>query len=113
MPASSLPSLSPSERSARTRELLNEVGTTHDEIRRRHLLAEVVEINIPVAHAIAARYRGRGVAQEDLEQAACEGLIKAVRRFDTAQADDLLTFAVPTIRGELQRYFRDRAWIIR
>ena len=59
------------------------------------------------------RYRGRGVATEDLFQVAYEGLTKAVQRFDAERRKDLLTFAVPTIRGELQRYFRDLGWTVR
>jgi RNA polymerase sigma-B factor len=59
------------------------------------------------------RYRGRGVPTEDLYQVAYEGLTKAVQRFDPELRKDLLTFAVPTIRGELQRYFRDLGWTIR
>jgi RNA polymerase sigma-B factor len=73
----------------------------------------VVDVNMPVAEAIAARYRRRGVAEEDLRQAAYVGLCKAVHRFDPAQSEDLLTFAVPTIRGEVQRWFRDHTWVVR
>ena len=44
---------------------------------------------------------------EDLEQVACEGLIKAAARFDAGLGKDFLSFAVLTVRGDLQRYFRD------
>lgn len=70
-------------------------------------------MNARIADAVASRYRNRGVPQEDLQQAAYEGLVKAVHRFDPTQDHDLLTFAVPTIRGEVQRYFRDRSWMVR
>jgi RNA polymerase sigma-B factor len=70
-------------------------------------------LNCRIADAVASRYRDRGVPLEDLQQAAYEGLVKAVHRFDPAHADDLLTFAVPTIRGEVQRHFRDRSWMVR
>ncbi|WP_300639721.1 sigma-70 family RNA polymerase sigma factor [Nocardioides sp.] len=80
---------------------------------RRPVLARVVDANMPVAEAVAARYRRRGLSSEDLQQAAYEGLCKAVHRFDPAQAEDLLSFAVPTIRGEVQRYFRDHSWVVR
>lgn len=80
---------------------------------RRSVLTRVVDVNMPVAEAIAARYRRRGVAHEDLQQAAYVGLCKAVHRFDPDQSEDLLTFAVPTIRGEVQRYFRDHTWVVR
>jgi len=101
------------QRSDRTTELLGrrEAATCDDE--RRALNAEIVEVNRAVAVALARRYRGRGVAFDDLCQTAFEGLTKAVVRFDAHRADDLLTFAVPTIRGELLRHFRDHAWAVR
>lgn len=80
----------------------------------QHLvLNEVVTLNRGVAEAVASRYRRRGVDDDDLDQAAYEGLVKAVHRFDPEQSEDLLTFAVPTIRGEVQRHFRDRTWSVR
>jgi RNA polymerase sigma-B factor len=101
------------ERSDRTRELLLEAHETTDAERRLELLDEVVLLNRGVAEAVAARYRGRGVPTEDLEQAAYEGLVKAVHKFDPTVRPDLLTYAVPTIRGEVQRWFRDQSWMVR
>lgn len=101
------------ERSRRTHHLLGLAAETTDPDERAGLLDEVVVLNCRVADAVAARYRDRGVPLEDLQQAAYEGLVKAVGRFDAEHADDLLTFAVPTIRGEVQRYFRDRSWMVR
>lgn len=80
---------------------------------RTLVLNEVIKLNCSVAQAVAARYRRRGVDTDDLTQAAYEGLVKAVDRFDPEQSEDLLTFAVPTIRGEVQRHFRDRTWSVR
>jgi RNA polymerase sigma-B factor len=100
------------ERSERTAELLQRRRTA-TEAEKRELVAEIVRLNRGVAVALAMRYRGRGVALDDLCQTAFEGLTKAVLRFDPELADDLLTFAVPTIRGELQRHFRDRSWTVR
>jgi RNA polymerase sigma-B factor len=101
------------ERAQATHELLLRAHRTALPERRRRLLEEVVLINRGVAEAVAARYRGRGVAADDLQQAAYEGLVKAVFRFDPELDNDLLTYAVPTIRGELQRYFRDHGWTVR
>ncbi|WP_232675914.1 sigma-70 family RNA polymerase sigma factor [Nocardioides sp. R-C-SC26] len=101
------------ERSALTDQLLRRAADVLNEAERERLLAEVIEINHRVARAVAARYRGRGVDLEDLEQAACEGLVKAVQRFDPESGHDLLSYAVPTIRGEVLRFFRDRSWSIR
>lgn len=100
------------DRSRRTAELLAAAAACGVE-ERAALQDEVVLLNRRIADAVASRYRDRGVPLEDLQQAAYEGLVKAVRRFDPAQSDDLLTFAVPTIRGEVQRHFRDRSWMVR
>jgi RNA polymerase sigma-B factor len=81
--------------------------------RRRELLDEAVVHMLPVARSVAGRYRNRGVALEDLEQVACLALVGAANRFDPAKADDFLSYAVPTIRGEVKRYFRDHAWTVR
>lgn len=70
-------------------------------------------INLGVAHAVAHRFSNRGIDVQDLEQVACEALIKAVHRFDNTRDHDFLSFAVPTIRGELQRHFRDLGWMVR
>jgi RNA polymerase sigma-B factor len=80
---------------------------------RAELEGRVVEVNMPVAAQVAARYRRRGVPAEDIEQVAYLALIKAVRRYEYAPERDFLSFAVPTIRGEIKRYFRDLGWAIR
>ena len=104
--------LSHEQRSALTDRLLRRAQAAV-EPERHELLAEVVAINLRVAHAVAARYRGRGVPLEDLEQAASVGLVKAVSNFDPTRRHDLLSYAVPTMRGEVQRYFRDLSWTVR
>jgi RNA polymerase sigma-B factor len=101
------------ERSRRTVELFDAISRTSDHARRAELLDEVVLVNLRVAHSLAHRYAGRGVDVEDLEQVACEGLVKAADRFDPGLGKDFLSFAVPTVRGELQRYFRDVGWVVR
>lgn len=101
------------ERSEQTARLLDLARSSDDPDERNQVLARVVVINRGVAEAVAARFRNRGVPQEDLRQVAYEGLTKAVRRFDPQLRHDLLTYAVPTIRGELRRYFRDQGWTVR
>ena len=68
---------------------------------------------VPVARSLAARYSGRGVERGDLEQLAYLGLVKAVQRWRPGRSDDFLQFAVPTIVGEIKRYFRDHSWLVR
>ena len=80
---------------------------------RDALLDQVIVLNIGVAHAIAHRYRNRSVPVEDLEQVACMALVRAAHKFDVSQERDFLTYAVPTISGEIKRHFRDQGWTIR
>ena len=81
--------------------------------RRRSIEGRIVELNMTVAADCARRYRGRGIATDDLDQVAYLGLVKAVRAFDPDRGHDFLSFAVPTIRGELRRHFRDHGWALR
>jgi RNA polymerase sigma-B factor len=78
------------------------------ELRRR-----TIEAWLPMAHRLANRYAGRGEGRDDLRQTAMVGLIKAVDRFDRERGTDFVGFAVPTILGEIKRYFRDRTWSVR
>jgi RNA polymerase sigma-B factor len=107
------PGISRAERRRRTAELLLAAHNAEDTELRKQLLDEVIVINRCVAEAVANRYRGRGVPLEDLHQSAYEGLIRSVHKFDPSIRPDLLTYAVPTIRGEVQRWFRDHGWMVR
>jgi RNA polymerase sigma-B factor len=69
--------------------------------------------HVAIARSMAARYRNRGIDLDDLEQVALLGLTKAAHRFDPEAGHEFLSFAVPTIRGELRRHFRDRGWTVR
>lgn len=101
------------DRSARVAALLAEMIDCQDPARRRRLQSAVVVEHMGVARSIASRYRGRGVDRADLEQLACLGLVKAVSRWLPGLSDDFLQFAVPTISGEIKRYFRDHSWLVR
>jgi RNA polymerase sigma-B factor len=65
-----------------------------------------------LARRLAARHRYSGESREDLEQVAFVGLLKAIDRYDPALGS-FLGYAVPSIRGELKRHFRDKAWGMR
>lgn len=73
----------------------------------------VVAGHMSVAQHIARKFSRRGQPIEDLTQVAMLGLINAVDRFDPSRGKDFLSFAVPTITGEVRRYFRDHGWAMR
>jgi len=66
-----------------------------------------------MAHAIASRYAFGTELWDDLFQVACIGLVNAVDRFDEKRDIAFSSYAVPTILGELKRYFRDATWSVR
>jgi RNA polymerase sigma factor (sigma-70 family) len=102
-----------SARSAKVARLLDNLSTCTDPVRRLQIQEEVALATLPVARSIASRYRGRGVDVGDLEQIAALGLVKAVRRWKSGLSEDFLQYAVPTITGEIKRYFRDSWWTVR
>jgi RNA polymerase sigma-B factor len=81
--------------------------------RRRQLRDDLITGYLPVAQHIARKYAHGVENLDDLEQVATLGLIHAVDRFEPARGINFLSFAVPTISGELLRHFRDRASVIR
>jgi RNA polymerase sigma-B factor len=68
---------------------------------------------LPLADHIAQRYGGRGEPLDDLIQTARVGLVNAVNRYDVSYGADFPSFAVPTIMGEIRRYFRDFGWAVK
>ncbi len=80
-------------------------GHPHRERLRERLILEF----LPVADTIAHRFRGRGQARADLVQVARVGLVNAVDRFIPGQVP-FLGYAVPTMMGEVRRFFRDTSW---
>ncbi len=100
-------------RGAISTRLLTQAATEDDPVERKRLQDEVVVMHMGLARAVAARYRGRGIAEEDLEQAAAMALLKAARNFDPTQGVEFLSYAVVSMKGEVRRQFRDFGWMVR
>ncbi|MEA2264681.1 MAG: polymerase sigma-B factor [Solirubrobacteraceae bacterium] len=89
-------------------ELFRRWQCDRDEAARDVLIARFM----PLARSLARRYDRSSEPFEDLLQVASLGLIKALDRFDIDRGHAFASFAVPTILGELKRYFRDSGWAV-
>jgi RNA polymerase sigma-B factor len=72
----------------------------------------IAAMYLPLAKRLAQRYVRSSEPREDLVQVACVGLVKAIERFDPERGPTFASFAIPTILGELRRYFRDATWAV-
>ncbi|MFF8958347.1 RNA polymerase sigma factor SigF [Streptomyces sp. NPDC014894] len=79
---------------------------------RDALRQELVNAWLPMSERIARRFRNRGETVEDLCQVAALGLVKAVDRYDPERGTAFVSYAVPTITGEVKRHFRDHMWTL-
>lgn len=93
--------------------LFERLAATEDTDRRTELRTQLISRCIPLADHIARKFSGRGEPFDDLTQVARVGLVHAVDRFDISRGSNFLSFAVPTIMGEVRRYFRDNTWAMR
>jgi RNA polymerase sigma-B factor len=115
-PASRLHVRERADRARRTEQVLDQLDHLdpgRDEAQRADLLQELIEVNMGVAQSIAARYRNRGINDEDLEQVAYLALVRVSHSYDHSSGYDFMSYAVPSIRGEVRRYFRDHGWMVR
>jgi RNA polymerase sigma-B factor len=96
------------QRARETRRLLERYHRLDD----RRARDEVIVRHLPLARHLARRFYRGSESLEDLVQVACVGLVKAVDRFDVERSTRFASYAVPTILGELRRYFRDHGWAL-
>ncbi|MFD7446994.1 RNA polymerase sigma factor SigF [Streptomyces sp. NPDC059909] len=73
----------------------------------------LVELNMSLVRFAAGRFRGRSEPMEDIVQVGTVGLIKAINRFDVEREVEFTSFALPTVVGEIKRFFRDTSWAVR
>ncbi|WP_431994335.1 sigma-70 family RNA polymerase sigma factor [Streptomyces griseoflavus] len=81
--------------------------------RRTALRDHLIRLLLPVARRITRRFQRHGEEFDDLAQVAALGLIKAVDGYDPARGHAFLSYALPTVTGELRRHLRDRTAVVR
>jgi RNA polymerase sigma-B factor len=106
-PAATAPLSLPAERQAE--RLIAEFAATRDPRLRDRL----VMMHDRMVRYLASRFDSRLSPQEDVVQVAYIGLISAIDRFDPKKGVSFVTYAIPTIVGEIKRYFRDQTWVLK
>lgn len=79
----------------------------------QQLRGEVVVAHLNLVRFLALKFANRGEPLDDLVQVGTLGLIKAIDRFDVERGVEFVTYAGPTIIGEIKRHFRDKGWTLR
>ncbi|AUH42680.1 RNA polymerase sigma factor SigF [Streptomyces sp. CMB-StM0423] len=106
--------VAPGDARAMSKTLFDRLGTleegTHEYSYVRNTL---IELNLALVKFAASRFRSRSEPMEDIIQVGTIGLIKAIDRFEPARGVEFPTFAMPTIIGEIKRFFRDTSWSVR
>ncbi len=77
-----------------------------------YVRATLIELNVSLVKFAAKRFRSSYEPMDDIIQTGTVGLIKAVDRFDPDRGVEFTTFALPTIVGEMRRFFRDTTWAV-
>jgi RNA polymerase sigma-B factor len=102
------PAETPGERAREDKRLLRRYHEAGEVAARDELVSRF----LPLARQLARRYQRGNEPLDDLVQVASIGLVKAVDRFDPERGTAFSSYAVPTILGELKRYFRDSGWAV-
>jgi RNA polymerase sigma-B factor len=84
-----------------------------DPVEYHRLRDELVVGQLKLVRYLASKFSNRGEPLDDLIQVGAVGLLKAIDRFDADRGVGFSTYAMPTIVGEIKRYFRDKGWALR
>ncbi|MGA5820345.1 SigB/SigF/SigG family RNA polymerase sigma factor [Kitasatospora sp. NPDC094028] len=85
-------------------------GLARETVAYSYVRGTIIELNMPLVRFVAGRFRRRAEDMEDILQVGTIGLIKAVDGYDPERGVEFVTYAIPTIVGEVKRFFRDTSW---
>ncbi|MFD9353387.1 SigB/SigF/SigG family RNA polymerase sigma factor [Streptomyces sp. NPDC060031] len=88
-------------------------GLTEGTAEYSYVRNTLVELNLSLVKYASRRFRNRSEPIADIIQVGTVGLIKAINRYDAERGVEFATFALPTITGEIKRFFRDTSWSVR
>ncbi|OKI25132.1 SigB/SigF/SigG family RNA polymerase sigma factor [Streptomyces sp. CB03911] len=118
-PASALPraenprEVAPADARALSKDLFLRLRDLEEGTREySYVRGTLIELNITLVKFAARRFSHRSEPMDDIIQVGTIGLIKAIDRFDPTLDYEFSTFALPTIIGEIKRYFRDTSWMV-
>ncbi len=94
-------------------DLIHKTAEKYARSRTQEAMDEALSAALPLTHAIAARFSGRGIETEDLRQVAAMALVSALNNFDPNRGLRFTTYVTPTIAGTVRNHIRDRAQILR
>ncbi|WP_460862960.1 sigma-70 family RNA polymerase sigma factor [Nocardiopsis coralliicola] len=94
-------------------ELIERLPRTGGEPESDDVKERIVRLSRPRAEREARRFRGKGVAAEELYQIAMLGVAKAIRGFDAEFGGSFYSYMLPTVSGEIKKHFRDYMWVVR
>jgi RNA polymerase sigma-B factor len=105
--------VAPNDARAMSKVLFARLADTEEGTREyQYVRNTLVELNVALVRFAARRFATRSEPMEDIVQVGVVGLIKAINRFDPSQEVEFPTFAMPTIVGEIKRFFRDTSWAV-
>lgn len=96
-----------------SKEDAKELFIEYEKTRDRDLRDQLIKNYLYIPKLLSRKYGHISAENDDIFQVACVGLVIAVDRFDPDQGFEFVTFATPTIIGEIKRYHRDKERLIR
>ena len=87
-------------------ELMKKLKTGDKAAREKFIVG-----NMRLVLSLVKRFWAKNANADDVFQAGCVGLIKAIDNFDVNQPVKFSTYGVPMIVGEIRRYLRDNSAI--